>query len=209
MFDLVSIITATGYLGVTFMIFAESGLLIGLFFPGDGLLFTAGFLASRGIMNIWLLCAFTTLAAIAGVSSGYWFGHKFGPKVFTKTGSIWLSHEHLERAKVFFAKHGAKSIVLARFVPIVRTIVPIMAGMGAMSYGLFITYNIIGAILWAFLIPFIGYYLGQVVPNIDHFILPLVLLIILASILPGIWHLIKEPATRKQMWLTARSLVKK
>ena len=132
MFDLIAIIKTTGYIGIFSIIFAESGLLIGLFFPGDSLLFTAGFLASQGFLRISILMAGSFVAAVIGDSVGYSFGLRMGPKIFKKEDSFFFHKDHLLRAQNFYAKHGGKAIILARFMPIVRTFAPILAGVGNM-----------------------------------------------------------------------------
>lgn len=196
MFDLISIIKTGGYLGIFSIIFAESGLFIGFFFPGDSLLFTAGFLASRGFLNIIILIILTAIGAISGDSVGYWFGKKVGPKIFTKEESFFFRKDHIRQAEVFFAKYGPKAIILARFVPVVRTFTPILAGVGTMKYRIFIAYNIIGGILWTCGLTLLGYFLGSWIPNVDKYLLPIILLIIFLSISPGIFEFIKSRRKR-------------
>jgi membrane-associated protein len=196
-FDLITLIKAAGYLGIFGIIFAESGLFIGFFLPGDSLLFTAGFLASQGFLNIWLLMGLTFVGAVLGDSVGYWFGKKTGDKIFTKEESLIFKKDNIRKAEEFFKKHGAKSIVLARFVPIVRTFTPILAGVGTMHYKTFLTFNIIGGALWAIGVSLLGYFLGSLIPNIDKYLLPIILLIIIVSVLPNIIHLLKSRKERK------------
>ncbi|OGD83700.1 hypothetical protein A3J17_03270 [Candidatus Curtissbacteria bacterium RIFCSPLOWO2_02_FULL_40_11] len=191
-FDLIRIIETVGYLGVTAIIFAESGLLIGFFLPGDSLLFTAGFLASQGFFNIITLSTLTFIAAVAGDSVGYAFGHKVGKKIFQREDSIFFHKKHLVRAQKFYEKHGGKAITIARFLPIVRTFAPIVAGMGDMQYKRFLFFNVIGAFLWAVCIPILGFYLGSVIPGVDRYLLPILALIIILSISPTVIHLIRE-----------------
>lgn len=191
-FDLIKIIEAAGYLGVFAIIFAESGLLVGFFLPGDSLLFTAGFLASQGFFNIVTLTTLTFIAAVSGDSVGYMFGHKIGKKLFQKEDSIFFHKKHLLRAQKFYEKHGGKAITLARFLPVVRTFAPIVAGMGDMPYKKFLLYNILGGFLWAVLIPVLGYYLGSTIPGVDKYLLPILAVIIIISVLPTAFHLIKE-----------------
>ena len=191
-FDLIRIIETVGYLGVTAIIFAESGLLIGFFLPGDSLLFTAGFLASQGFFNIITLSTLTFIAAVAGDSVGYAFGHKVGKKIFQREDSIFFHKKHLVRAQKFYEKHGGKAITIARFLPIVRTFAPIVAGMGDMQYKRFLFFNVIGAFLWAVCIPILGCYLGSVIPGVDRYLLPILALIIILSISPTVIHLIRE-----------------
>lgn len=178
------IIETGGYAGIAAVIFAESGLFFGFIFPGDSLLFLSGILASEGTFNIFLLIPLTVAAAVAGDSVGYWFGRKVGPRIFTRPDSFWFSHERAEAAHRFFEKNGAKSIILARFIPAVRTFTPIIAGVAEMEYTKFLSYNVIGGILWGACIPLAGYFLGRSVPNIDQYLLPIIVGIVLLSLLP-------------------------
>jgi membrane-associated protein len=187
--DLVAILTSVGYVGITAVVFAESGLLIGIFLPGDSLLFTAGLLASQGVFNIWFLVFLAFVAAALGDSAGYAFGHKVGPRIFTKEDSWLWNKRHIQRTQLFYQKYGAKVLVLARFLPVVRTIAPILAGVGTMKYATFLYYNLIGAAIWAIGITLLGYYLGQVIPNIDTYLLPIILGIVAISVLPSVWEL--------------------
>lgn len=190
--DLVKILESIGYLGLFAIIFAESGLLVGFFLPGDSILFTAGFLASQGFFNIWLLVPITFIAAVLGVSVGYIFGHKVGRRLFQREDSIFFHKNHLVRAQKFYEKHGGKAITIARFLPVVRTFAPIVAGMGEMNYKRFMAYNLLGAFLWAVCIPFAGYLLGNVIPGVDKYLLPIIAVIVIASVAPSIIHIIKE-----------------
>ena len=191
-FDLISLIKTAGYLGLFGIIFAESGLFVGFFLPGDSLLFTAGFLASQGVLNIWILAPLMFVAAILGDNFGYVFGQKVGPAIFKREDSIFFHKDHLERARVFYEKHGAKTLVLARFLPIVRTFAPILAGVGNMRYSTFLFYNFIGAALWALGLTWLGYFLGSTIPNIDKYLIPIILAIIVLSSLPTLIHIIKN-----------------
>src|SRR3990167_6184687 len=190
--DLVKIIESVGYLGIFAIVFAESGLFVGAFLPGDSLLFTAGFLASQGFFDIWLLAPITFIAAVLGDSVGYTFGHKVGRRLFQKEDSIFFHKKHLLRAQSFYEKHGGKTITIARFLPVVRTFAPIVAGMGEMPYSKFLFYNLLGGFLWAVCLPLAGYFLGSLIPNVDKYLLPIIALIVIASIAPTILHLINE-----------------
>jgi membrane-associated protein len=190
--DLADLIRTVGYLGLWGIVFAESGLLIGFFLPGDSLLFTAGFLASQGYLHLAAVILGCFVAAVAGDSVGYAFGHRVGRRLFQRQDSLLFRKSHLLRAEAFYQKHGGKTIVLARFIPIIRTFAPIVAGVGAMSYRRFLTYNIVGGALWAIGIPLAGYYLGRSIPDVDRYLLPIVGAIILASVLPGAVHLFQE-----------------
>lgn len=191
-FDLTTFIKAAGYIGVFGFVFAESGLLIGFFLPGDSLLFTAGILASQGFLNIWLLAIGSWLFAVIGDSVGYYFGRKMGPKLFTKEDSRFFHKDHLLRAQRFYEHHGGKTIVLARFLPIIRTFAPIIAGIGNMKYTSFIMFNILGGLLWAVGMSVVGYVLGNTIPNIDHYLIPIILGIIVVSALPTIIGLLRK-----------------
>ncbi len=191
-FDLESLIRTAGYLGLFAIIFAETGLLIGFFLPGDSLLFTAGFLASQDYLNIWLLVTVCFVAAVTGDAVGYAFGNRVGRRLFQRPESRLFRPEYLRRAEVFFEQHGGKAIILARFMPIVRTFVPIIAGVGAMRYPRFAAFNVIGALLWAVGLPIAGYFLGKSIPNVDRYLLPIILLIIVVSIAPTAIHVWRE-----------------
>lgn len=195
--DLSSLIVTFGYFGIALIIFAESGLFFGFFLPGDSLLFTAGFLASQGYINLWLLIPLTVTAAILGDSVGYWFGKKVGPMIFKKSDSFWFSGERAKDAERFFEKHGAKSLILARFIPAVRTFTPIVAGVGNMKYKTFLAYNIIGGILWGGLVPVIGYFLGSAIPGIDRYLLPIIGLILVVSTIPVALEWLKYRNTQR------------
>lgn len=182
------LIKAAGLVGVLAIVFAESGLFFGFFFPGDSLLFTAGFLASQGILPIgWLLLG-CFISAVAGDSVGYAFGRAVGGKFFTRDDSFFFKKRYAEMARLFYEKHGSPAIFLARFIPIVRTFAPIAAGVGLMKYRTFIIFNVVGGFVWSFGFIFAGYFLGRTVPGIDQYILPIVFLIIIVSILPGLFH---------------------
>ena len=190
--NLETILPTIGYIGIFAVVFAESGLFIGFFLPGDSLLFTAGFLASQEIFDIRILSLLCFIAAVTGDSVGYAFGRHIGPRLFTREDS-WLFHKkHLAKAQHFYEKHGKKTIVIARFMPIVRTFAPIVAGIGNMHYKTFITYNIVGGFLWGIGVTVAGYFLGKVIPDVDKYLIPIVVVIIIASILPSVIHLIKE-----------------
>ncbi|MDO8618561.1 MAG: VTT domain-containing protein [Candidatus Daviesbacteria bacterium] len=195
-FDLAELIRTFGYLGVFSIVFLESGLMIGFFFPGDSLLFTAGFLASQGVLDIKVLIAGCFIAAISGDSLGYYVGKRFGRKLFQKENSIWFHKSHLDKAQKFYDKHGGKTIILARFVPIVRAFAPVVAGIGVMQYKRFVLFNLVGAVLWAIIIPFLGYYLGSIIPDVDKYLLPIIGLIIIASVLPAVHQVLTDAEMR-------------
>jgi membrane-associated protein len=190
--DLPALIKWGGYLGVTAIIFTETGLLIGFFLPGDSLLVTAGLLGSQGFLNVYYLGALCTVAAIVGDSVGYAIGRASGPRIFTRDDSLFFNKKHLYRAHQFYEKHGGKTIVLARFMPIVRTFAPVVTGAADMRYRDFIFYNIVGGFLWIWSMLFTGYFLGRYVPGIDKHIEKVILIVIFLSILPGIISWLKE-----------------
>lgn len=190
--DLKSVIEAIGLIGIYAIVFLESGMMVGFFFPGDSLLFTAGFLASQGFFNIWVLAIGSFIAAVLGDSIGYTIGHRYGKRLFSKEDSLLFHKDHLKKAEAFYEKHGGKTIILARFIPVIRAFAPVVAGIGSMKYSTFITYNLIGAFLWAIGMSFLGYFLGNIIPDVDKYLLPIIGLIIFSSVVPAIYHLIKE-----------------
>lgn len=193
-----TLIHTVGLVGVWVIVFAESGLLIGFFLPGDSLLFTAGFLASQGFMDITLLCIGCFIAAVSGDSVGYAFGHRIGRRLFEREDSLLFHRKNLMRAEAFYSRHGRKTIILARFIPVVRTFAPIVAGIAQMEYRTFLAYNVVGGALWGVGLPLLGYQLGSMIPEIDKYLLPVIGLIILASVAPPAWHLFKEYRAQKQ-----------
>jgi len=193
-FDLVELIKIAGYLGLFAIVFAESGLFFGFFLPGDSLLFTAGFLASQDYLNIFWLAPLMFVAAVLGDNVGYWFGKKVGPRIFKREDSLFFHKKYLVKAREYFEKYGAKTLIIARFIPAVRTFAPIFAGVGEMNYRKFVVYNIVGGFLWAVGLTVLGYLLGSTIPDIDKYIVPIVLGIIVVSLLPPIFHLLKRDA---------------
>lgn len=193
-FDLLSIIQHGGLYLVWAIIFAESGLLIGFFLPGDSLLFLAGFAASQGYMNVWVLVIGSFIAAVLGDNVGYGTGSRFGRRLFRKEESWFFHKENLVKAQQFYEKHGRKTIILARFLPIVRTFAPIVAGIGSMNYRVFFTYNLIGGAIWTVGLIFLGFELGKSIPAplMEKYLIFIVLLIVLVSILPSLYHLYQE-----------------
>ncbi len=192
-------LAAGGLLLIGFIVFAESGLLFGFFFPGDTLLFAAGLIASRGDFAIQAAVAVICISAIVGGQVGYHLGKRFGPKLFRKKDGILFRQEHVTRAEKFYEKHGGKTIMLARFVPVVRTFAPVVAGIGKMNLRQFTIYNIIGSTVWGVTVTLLGYYFGHKIPNIDKILLPIIALAMLASFAPAIYHILKDPASRKKI----------
>jgi membrane-associated protein len=200
-FDLRALIEMAGLLGVTLIVFAESGLFFGFFLPGDSLLFTAGFLASQGYFSIWTLSVLCASAAIVGDNVGYAFGKRVGPRLFNREDSAWFNKQNLERAHAFYERHGGKTIVLARFLPVVRTFAPIVAGMAAMSYRNFLAYNVLGGVLWGAGLTWAGYFLGSVIPEIEEYVLPIIVLIVITSVAPSAIHVWRESGDAILGWV--------
>lgn len=209
LFDLEKLILTVGYVGVFAIIFAESGLLFGFFLPGDSLLFTAGFLASQGFLDIRVLVIGTVIAAITGDSVGYVFGKRVGRKLFKRKESFFFHKRNLVKAEQFYEKHGGKTIVLARFMPFIRTFAPIIAGIGKMNYSRFLSFNVIGGLLWAFGIPVAGYWLGSVIPGVDKYLLPIIAIIIILSVMPSAIHILKDQENREHLLKSTRELLNK
>ena len=187
------LIEAFGTLGLFFVIFAESGLFFGFFLPGDSLLFTAGVLCAKADSPLWplpIVLVGVAVAAIAGDQVGYVFGRRVGPALFRRPDSRLFKQAHVEKAQLYFEEHGPKTILLARFVPIVRTFAPIVAGVGKMNYRVFVTYNVVGGVLWGIGITSLGYLLGEAV-DIDKYLLPVVGVIIFLSVIPVLLELRK------------------
>jgi membrane-associated protein len=192
-------IVAAGYIVIAAIIFAECGLLVGFFLPGDSLLFTAGFLASQhqvGV-DITVLSMVCGLAAALGPLVGYWYGKALGPRLFNREDSIFFHRKHLERAHEFYERHGGKALILARFMPVVRTFAPVVAGIGSMDYRRFVVYTVAGALLWAVGVTWAGYFLGSLIPDASKYLEYIVALIVIVSIAPPIIHLLRERARSK------------
>lgn len=187
-----------GYFGVFGMIFAESGLFFGFFLPGDSLLLTAGLLASRNLLNVWILILILPIAAVLGDNVGYWFGKKTGPRIFNRENSRFFKRKNLLAAKAFYDKHGGKTIVIARFMPFIRTFAPIVAGAVEMQYRRFVTWNFVGGLLWATGATLVGYgigkFFGQVVDpeTLDRYFLVLIVIVIFVSALPALIHVWRD-----------------
>ncbi|MSO17820.1 MAG: hypothetical protein CK520_00190 [Actinobacteria bacterium] len=193
--ELINSLSPYAEVAIWLIIFAETGLLIGFFLPGDSLLFTAGLLAGQGKLDIWLLLPGVFIAAFVGDQVGYTFGEKLGPRLFNKPDSRFFKQEYVTHTRNFFNKHGSKTIIIARFVPIVRTFAPVLAGVGEMDRKTFVIYNVIGAFLWAVGITMLGYILGDVIgESVDQYLLPIIAVIILISLIPPLveWRRAKK-----------------
>ena len=197
--DLPNLIAWAGYVGLTIIIFAETGLLIGFFLPGDSLMVTAGLLCSQSGfgLNVWYLGALLTVAGIVGDTVGYNIGKATGPRIFTREDSLLFNHKHLVRAQEFYDKHGGKTIVIARFMPIIRTFAPVVAGVGSMKYSTFLAYNVIGGTAWVWSMLMIGYLLGNTIPGIEKHIDKIIVLVIFLSILPAIIAWFRERSRKR------------
>ena len=199
LFDLISntqnvqeIIRWGGYVALIAIVFAETGLFFGFFLPGDSLLVTAGLFAAKGDLNIVYLFLLITAAAIIGDATGFEIGRLTGKRIFAREDSWLFKKKHLERTQAFYEKHGGKTIVIARFMPIVRTFAPLVAGVAGMQYRRFALFNIFGGIAWVGSMLGIGYFLGRVIPNIEKYIHIVIIVVIFLSILPGIVSYIKS-----------------
>lgn len=194
-----SIIQAVGpltYVILFLIIFAETGLVVTPFLPGDSLLFIVGALSGGGFLNIWVSYILLLIAAVLGDTANYWIGHHFGPKVFSKKNSKIFNPEYLEKTRTFYAKYGGKTIILARFLPIIRTFAPFVAGIGKMHYGTFILYNVVGAFIWVTVFTFAGYFFGGI-PFIKNNFEYAVVVIVLVSVLPVIYEYVKHKMEKK------------
>ena len=191
-YDVESLVRIGGIVGLTAIVFIETGLLVGFFLPGDSLLVTAGLFSARGDLEVLPLTVALSIAAIAGDTVGYNIGARTGPKLFTRENSLLFNKKHLITTKEFYDRHGPFTIVIARFVPIIRTFAPVVAGIGAMEYKRFICYNVVGGIGWVVSMVFGGYFLGQMIPNIHKHIDKVIVVVIFLSLLPAIIKIARE-----------------
>jgi membrane-associated protein len=173
-----------GYVALVAIVFTETGLLVGFFLPGDSLLITAGLVAAAGSLDIWLLNGLLIVAAIVGDSVGYAIGYRAGPRIFTREDSRWFNRRHLVRTREFYERHGGKTIVLARFIPIIRTFAPVVAGVGRMEYRRFLAYNVLGGIGWVSGLTWAGYVLGRTIPDIGRYIHIVIGIVVIVSAIP-------------------------
>lgn len=191
------IIQAGGIALIGGVVFAESGLAIGFFLPGDTLLFAAGFFSAQGQLPAlgWIISVIV-VAAVVGDNVGYTIGRRFGPRLFKKQDGIFFKQSHVVKAEEFYEKHGGKTIILARFVPVVRTFAPMVAGVSKMTRKRFFAFNVIGALLWGGGVTTAGYFLGSKIPNIDTYILPIVAFAMICTFTPTVVHILREPRAR-------------
>jgi len=197
-YNVPELIRLGGFIGLVIIVFAETGLLIGFFLPGDSLLVTAGIFAAKGDLNIWTLNITLILAAIVGDALGYWIGYRTGKALYSRPNSFFFRRDHLIKTHEFYEKYGGQTIIIARFMPIVRTFAPVVAGAAEMTYRQFALYNVIGGVLWVTSMTLTGYFLGKAVPNVEKHLHVLVAGVIFVSLLPAIIA-----------WLRARMAAKK
>lgn len=189
-------IAAAGIWLIALIVFTESGLLIGFFLPGDTLLIAAGVLAAQGALSIETTIAAIVIAAIIGDNVGYTIGKYSGKRLFTRKDGVFFRAEYVERAQAFYEKHGGKTIIIARFVPIVRTFAPVVAGIGKMPRAKFFAYNVVGALIWGAVLPLLGYWVGSRIPNIGEYLELAIGFVVLMTFLPALWHLLSDPRSR-------------
>jgi membrane-associated protein len=204
-YDVKALVIWAGYIGMAIIIFAETGLLAGFFLPGDSLLVTAGLFAAtvnpatgEPYLNIWMLNLILIPCAIIGDATGYWIGHKAGPKLFNREKSFFFRKDYLIKTQHFYEKHGGSTIIIARFMPIIRTFAPTVAGIAQMQYRKFAQYNIIGGIAWVLSMTLLGFYLGRAIPGIENHIDKVIIIIVFLSISPGIYKYLKHKFTKKK-----------
>jgi len=191
-YDVEALVRVGGLMALIAIVFVETGLFVGFFLPGDSLLVTAGLFAARGDLSLWSIFLFVSLAAIVGDTVGYIIGARTGPKIFTREDSLLFHKKHLITTKEFYDRYGGVTIIIARFMPIVRTFAPLVAGVGGMEYRRFVFYNVAGGIGWVVSMTSIGYFLGKAVPGIDRHIDVVIAVVIFLSLLPGIIKLARE-----------------
>ena len=206
--DVHQIIVSGGILAIAVIVFAESGMMLGFFLPGDTLLLAAGVFAAQGKLSIGLTIAAISVAAILGDNTGYAIGRAMGPRLFKKKDGILFRHEYVERTEKFYEKYGAKTMLLSHFIPIVRSFAPFVAGVGKMNRGKFFMFDAIGDIVWAALITLLGYWFGSRIPNIDSYVLPTVLVVMVLSFAPVVWHLFGDPVARQRLFAKLRRVQK-
>ena len=199
MFDVTQIVQSGGLLLIAIIIFLESGMMVGFFLPGDTLLFSAGILAAAGHLPIIPAIAIIALAAIAGDNTGYHIGRKLGPRLFRKEDGIIFRKDLILKAEKFYEKYGTKTMLIAHFIPVVRSFVPVAAGAGKMDYKRFVIFDAIGDMLWATSITLLGYFVGSRIPGIQKMVEPILLIIVLITLLPTIYHALKDPKIRTRL----------
>lgn len=199
------VIQSGGLLLIGAMIFAETGLLVGIFFPGDTLLIAAGVFAATGKLSIGWLLAVVVIAAIVGYEVGYRIGERLGPKMFKRQEGVLFRKEYVEKTEEFFDKYGKVTLILARFIANVRTFVSLLAGAGKMDKRTFFLFNVLGAIVWGVGVTMLGYAIGSSVPNIDHYIIPLLIIVLFVMYSIIMWHILKDSHRREHFWTGLKS----
>jgi len=207
--DTTAIIQSGGLLALGLIVFAESGLMVGFFLPGDTLLISAGILASQGQLSIAVVIVIVALAAIVGDNTGYTLGQTMGRRLFRKKDGIIFRQEYVTKAEKFYEKHGSKTMLIAHFIPVVRSFAPLVAGVGKMPRSQFVVYDAIGDIAWASLTTLLGYWLGSRVPNLDHYILPIFLAVMVLSFTPTLLHIFGDPETRRRLLAAIKRLLQR
>ncbi|MBP7767016.1 VTT domain-containing protein [Candidatus Saccharibacteria bacterium] len=208
MLDVNQLIQSGGILLIALIVFAESGLLVGFFLPGDSLLFAAGLYASQGNFSLYWLIASVVVAAVVGDNVGYGIGKKAGQRIFRKKDGIIFRKEYLQKSEEFYELHGGKTIIIARFTPIVRTFAPVVAGASNMDRQKFMAYNVIGGVLWGAGIPVLGYFIGNKIPHLDKYIEMVVVAVVVVSIFLSIFHVLKDKETRTKLRAAVRAKIK-
>jgi membrane-associated protein len=199
MFDVTHLVQTGGLLLIALIIFAESGMMVGFFFPGDTLLFSAGILAATGQLSIFWAVVVITLAAIAGDNTGYHIGRRLGPRLFGKQDGIIFRHDYIMKAEKFYEKYGTKTMLIAHFIPIVRSFAPVTAGAGKMNYKQFFIFDAIGDTVWALSVTLLGYFVGSRIPGVEKYVEPLLIGIVLVTLIPTIYHALKDPKIRASL----------
>ncbi len=200
MINIDQVILSGGLIAIGATVFAESGLLIGILLPGDTLLLGAGILAAQGVLPVVPLALIVMASAVVGDNVGYSIGRRTGPRIFRKKDGIFFRHEHIEKAEKFYRKHGGKTIIMARFVPIVRTFAPLVAGVGKMPRKQFLYFNVIGGVLWGGGITFLGYWFGTKVPGLEHYIGPTILAVTILTFGSVIYHALRDQQIRRRLF---------
>lgn len=208
MLDVDQLISGGGILLIAAIIFAESGLLVGFFLPGDTLLFGAGLAASQGRMSLVLLILATSLAAIIGDNVGYSIGRRAGPRLFKQKDGLFFRGEYIDQAEKFYEKHGGKTIVIARFTPIIRTFAPVVAGAGKMDRRRFMMFNVVGGLLWTISMTLLGYFIGSKIPHLDQYIEVVLLGVVVLSFALAFFHLLREKSSRELLMKRIKQLGK-
>lgn len=193
---IIQLVASGGYVALVAIIFAETGLLVGFFLPGDSLLITAGLAAATGALDIGTLNALLIPAAIIGDAVGYAFGRRSGSRIMQKPSTRFFKHSHLEKSREFYERHGARTVIIARFIPVIRTFAPVVAGMSGMPYRKFALYNVVGAVLWIGSLTLVGYWLGQTIPNITAYFHWVIAIVIALSLVPPFLEYLRSARER-------------